>query len=68
MSGRWVGESAGSPGDGSACIVDWAFAATGVVHALPLLVDARTADATDSDQDASYEFRDLHDATSEDHS
>jgi hypothetical protein len=41
---------------------EWAFAATGVVHAVPLLVDARTgdrdADATD-DAGTPYEFREL---------
>ncbi|WP_227133475.1 hypothetical protein [Halorubellus salinus] len=41
---------------------DWAFAATGVVHAVPLLVDARVGDRdTDAADDAAspYEFREL---------
>lgn len=43
-------------------VVDWAFAATGVVHAVPLLVDART-DAGDADEaDGGYEFREVPDA------
>lgn len=44
-------------------VIDWAFAATGVVHVLPLLVDARTGnrdpDATTDDAGTGYEFRDL---------
>lgn len=43
-------------------VADWAFAATGVVHAVPLLVDARLgdrdADAAD-DAGTRYEFREL---------
>ncbi|MFC6953876.1 hypothetical protein [Halorubellus litoreus] len=43
-------------------VADWAFAATGVVHAVPLLVDARVGDrdADPADDAAStYEFREL---------
>jgi hypothetical protein len=44
-------------------VVDWAFAATGVVHAVPLLVDARIgdrdADTADEATGTPYEFRDL---------
>ncbi|WP_323675452.1 hypothetical protein [Halorubellus sp. PRR65] len=44
-------------------VADWAFAATGVVHALPLLVDARAgdgdADAAEDDAGTGYEFREL---------
>ncbi|NHN41457.1 hypothetical protein G9C85_07370 [Halorubellus sp. JP-L1] len=51
-------------------VPDWAFAATGVVHAVPLLVDARTGDrATGTSPDASgssYEFRDLGNAPTDD--
>lgn len=47
-------------------VPDWAFAATGVVHAVPLLVDARLGDRDpDAADDAgrAYEFRDLEGST-----
>jgi hypothetical protein len=44
-------------------VTDWAFAATGIVHAVPLLVDARTGDrdpeAAGADRGSDYEFRDV---------
>jgi hypothetical protein len=51
-------------------VPDWAFAAIGVVHALPLLVDARIGDreaTASTDRSGSrYEFRDLRNATTAD--
>lgn len=57
-------------------VTDWAFAATGVVHAVPLVVDARTADPGADAETAgrpprsatpeTYEFRDLRDAIRDD--
>ena len=51
-------------------VATWAFAATGVVHAAPLLVDAATdADSSgirDADRGRTYEFRDLHDGRTDD--
>jgi len=51
-------------------VTDWAFAATGVVHALPLLVDAlagdRDPDAAGDDAGRSYEFRDIDHARTRD--
>lgn len=44
-------------------VVDWAFAATGVVHAAPLLVDARSDAGAADDADGGYEFRDVADVT-----
>lgn len=38
---------------------DWAFAATGLVHAVPLAVDAATGGSTAGDDATDYEFRDL---------
>jgi len=46
-------------------VVDWAFAATGVVHAAPLLVDARS-DGGGAANAGGYEFRDVVDGTEDD--
>jgi hypothetical protein len=49
-----------------ATVPDWAFVATGVVHAVPLLVDARLGGATDDQPvGTGYEFRDVPTAGSE---
>jgi hypothetical protein len=49
-----------------ATVPDWAFAATGVVHAVPLLVDARLGGASDEQPVGSgYEFRDVRTAGTE---
>ncbi|MFC4408753.1 hypothetical protein [Haloarchaeobius iranensis] len=49
-----------------ATVPEWAFAATGVVHAVPLLVDARQGGADDGQPvRGGYEFRDVHTAGTE---
>lgn len=45
---------------------DWAFVATGVVHAVPLAIDAATAVGTTTEGAAGYRFRDLGDPASDD--